>query len=493
VTPPDEVHGWAPDEDPWAGMVDENGYPFEIAPAAEVAAADLAAGADTPRLFNLPEEFWGTREIFKLIRRQAHANCVSADAVLGAALARASAMVPHRMSFDSGREGGSFNIFANIVAPSGIGKTEAMRSAQRLLLPPTHLTDLNGETDFDKFRDGVGLGSGEGLAEVYMGTVDRETGEVTRYGPDKGQPKTKPVRAVVRHNAFLFLDEGESLTKMLERKGATVGQTLRTAWTGAGLGAANAQESTTRWVPEGTYSMGLLIGWQPRAAQALISEVSGGTPQRFLWLSGVDPSVPDRPEMRPDPWRVPFCDGHGRPIEGVVQFPAEIKDALWATGTAKVRTGEGGAELDSHEPLTRCKLAALLCLLDGRLLVDADDWRLAGMIWAVSCAVRDRLVAFGEQEQAMRKQAEHDRHVYLAEASEVARIEVSERVVAYARQVATKAHADFELLHRSEERRGVKSTLRKTWDAGVEYALARGWIVLESDGARIGPGDSEPS
>jgi hypothetical protein len=491
---PAEGDGWALDDDPWAGMVDERGDLIEIEPADVVAAADFAAGAESPRLFNLPEEFWGSRELFKVIRRQARADGTGPDAVLGAVLARASAMCSHELKFDSGKIG-TLNMFVNIVAPTGIGKTEAMRSAQRLVLPPTYLSDLHGDVDFERFKDGVGLGSGEGMAEVFMGMVERDTGETVKYGPNKGEPKTKPVKAQVRHNAFLFLDEGESLNKMLERKGATVGQTIRTAWTGANLGAANAQEQTTRFVPDGSYSIGLLIGWQPRSAQSLIADAAGGTPQRFIWMSGLDPDIPDEPDIRPEQFRLPLCDGAGHAVTGMIEFPPEILRALRLRVVEKMRTGDGGEELHSHEPLMRCKLAALLCVLDGRMLVSADDWRLGGMVWAVSCAVRDRLVAFGVQQRLAAQRAEEERHAMLAAAGETARIEVTEQVLGYAKQIARQAKAaadEFGTVHRSEARRGVKSNLRKTWDAGLAFAVARGWVTLEDDGARIAQGELMP-
>jgi hypothetical protein len=482
-------------DDPWAGMVDESGYPFDVAPAEQAAAADLDAGAVAPSLFNLPEEFWGTRDLFKVIRQQARADGTGPDAVLGAVLARASAMMPHGMKFDSGKIG-TFNLFVNAVGPTGVGKTEAMRSAQRIMLPPRYLADpQSGLADMERFRDGVALGSGEGLAEIYMGTIEKDTGEFHRTGPNKGDPKTKPVRAQIRHNAFFFLDEGEALTKMLERKGATVGQALRTAWTGATLGASNAQETTTRFIPDGTYSMGILIGWQPKTAMALIGDAAGGTPQRFLWLSTIDPEMPEDPDSRPEPFTPPLCDHEGRPATGVVEFPREIKRMLRAALRRRHVEGETVDELHSHEPLMRCKVAALLCVLDGRMLVSADDWRLAGMIWSASCAVRDRLVAFGRQQQAREMAARREQLVADAEATESARLRVTDRVVGSAKRIAHKVYKEdesFLKVKRWDYRRNFGSTDKPYFDDALAYAISQGWVLLEDDGGLIGPGTSRP-
>lgn len=482
------------DGDPWAGMVDENGNPFDIEPAEAVAAQAVAQGQsiDKMRMAHLPEEFWGARDLFKQVWWAAKAEGTMPDAVLGVVLARASAMVSHELTFNSGKPG-NLNLFVNIVAPSGIGKSEAMRSGKHLAALPPYLCDRYGEINKDRYRES-GLGSGEGMAEIYMGLKEVETGDVIRSGPDKGQPKTKPVRTQIRNNAFLHLDEGETLTKMLERRGATVGQIIRSAWVGAQLGQANAAEATTRDVPAGSYAMGLVIGFQPFAAQQMLAEGGGGTPQRFLWLSALDSNMESAPSDPPPPYALPLADERGNPRRGVVAFPPEIKQALWDNLRFKTQNPGEVVELNSHEPLMRCKLAALLCVLDGRMEVGPEDWRLAGMIWTVSCAVRDRLIEYGRQESVRKLETERERHAELAAAGEAARMEVSERVAAYARGVAVRAHAAEEgWLGRSEERRRVKGNLRKTWDTGLEYAQARGWIRLSDDGVKIFPGDSLPS
>lgn len=496
MTQPDE-QGWGFDDDPWAGMVDDQGDLFEIEPAEQVAAEAVATGdgIDKMRLAHLPPEFWGARELFKQVWVAAKAEGTAPDAVLGAVLARASAMVSHRLTFNSGRPG-NLNLFVNLIAPSGIGKTESMRTAKRLIAVPSHLCDRFGEINRDRYRE-ASLGSGEGMAEIFMGVKEIDTGEFFRSGPNKGDPKTKPVRMQIRNNAFLHLDEGEALSKMMDRRGATVGTTIRSAWTGSQLGQSNAAELTTRDIPDGSYALGMLIGYQPHAAQEMLSDGGGGTPQRFLWFSALDDDMAAGPSDPPPMFRLPLCDGYGNAVEGVIEFPPEIKQALWDSIKAKNDMTITVAELDSHEPLTRCKVAALLCALDGRMLVDRDDWRLAGMIWSVSCGVRDRLVAFGRQQKEHQREIERDRHVELIAAGEVAKIEVNERVVGYARQIAgrvaaAEAETPFATLGRSDERRRIKSALRGSWDAGLEYARARGWVEIVADGARIAVGDSRP-
>lgn len=491
MTPPEGESGWGLDDDPWAGMVDEHGDLIEIEPAETSVAADIASGHETPRLFNLPEEFWGARDLFKRIRQQARADGTSPDAVLGAVLARVSGMISPDLKFNSGKLG-NFNLFVNIVAPTGIGKTEAMRSAQRVIAAPPYLTDLHGNVDQERFRDGWGLGSGEGLVEVFMGMVEKDTGEVYRYGPNKGEPKTKPIKAQVRHNAFLFLDEGEALNKMLERRGATIDQAIRTMWTGASTGASNAQQETSRYLADGSYALGLLIGWQPRPAQMLIADAPGGTPQRFLWLSAIDPDMPEFPDEPPEPIQPSLCDQDGRALTGVVQFPDEIKRALRASLRNKHITADGGDEQHSHEALMRCKITAWLCALDGRMSVDPDDWRFAGMIWQVSCAVYDRLVEFGRQQTEQIRQAREQDETRMATAREMARVQVSADVERVARRIWKIVRTIEDGFH--DAKRGVikKDKMgrdKPLFDAALIHARTMAWISTdETDGIlRLGP------
>lgn len=448
-------------------------------PAAEAAEQALNAGAATVPLVNLPEEFWAARPLLKAIREAAWASVTSADAVLGSLLARAGAMVHHQVKFDSGRgPTGSLNTFVNLIGPSGAGKTEAMRTAGRLILPPRYLSRLDGTADPELFRDGIGLGTGEGMAEAYMGWVQRETGEVDR----KGEPKTEKARAQVRHNAFFYADEGQTLTKMMkERQGTTVGMAIRTAWTGGALGQANAREENTRFLPDGSYSMGLLIGYQPNVAQDLLSDGGPGTPQRFLWLSAIDPRIPDEPVPLPDPMRLPLAPADATPTAGaVVSFPADLQAQLRREQLARQRGEVVVAELDSHVPLMRCKLASLLALLDERFDVTWEDWELGGLIWETSCAVRDRLIEFGRQEAERNRQAQIERRREEAVAVRLAQRGVDSTVERVAAWVCDKVREKGPIA-KGKLRKLLPSRDREWYDAGLSHAEALRWVVIDED------------
>jgi hypothetical protein len=490
-------------DDLWAGDVDGDGYPVDrddvygdgVAPHVTEAVDASASPSETiAARYRLPEEFWGARELFKSVRQAAWASQTHPDAVLACVLARAAGALGHEVLFDSGKGSpGTLSLFACLLAPSGIGKSEAYSAATALVRLPSHLVDREtGYADQEIFRDGLGIGTGEGLAEAYMGMVDKETGKLVVKGRGRNvqpEPEIIKVRAVVRHRAFFFVDEGETLTKLMrERQGSTLGPTLRTAWSGGTLGQANASEDRFRFVPARSYSMGIVIGYQPNTAVDMLSDVGPGTPQRFLWLGAQDTEMPDEMYEWPEPVTLP-PEGMGA---GIIRFPMEIKQWLRAQTRGKHRGEIEVNPMDSHEPLMRCKLAALLCYLDGRWDVDRSDWVLGGMIWSVSCAIRDRLIRHRDAEA--RRQADEKRSARLTEATEIEMMRVTvstdvERVARNLRRISQRMDDKFE----SPKKWVIKQNLgrdKPLFDAAVGYALQRGWI-MEQDG-EIRPGLQDP-
>lgn len=337
--------------------------------------------------------FWEARPHLGHIRQAAHAGGGCADLVLFATLARLSAMVSPKLTFDSGVKVGSLNLFAAVVGPSGAGKSTGASTAAELIPTPPHLRQQPGH---DPFRDGLPVGSGEGLAEAYMGIIERGTGQVKR----NGEEKTEKVRGQVREHVFVYVDEGEALTRMTERSGSTIGPILRSGWGGEVLGQANARAETTRILPARSYALGVLMGFQRHTCQTLLADATAGTPQRFIWCSAIDPTIPDVQPEHPGSLHVPLTDSTGAPLTGRIEFYASIRALLWQR---KIDGGRGTVtveELDSHRPLTLCKVSALLSVLDGRMKVTEDDWALAEEIWRVSSAVRDEVVAYGRRERA---------------------------------------------------------------------------------------------
>ncbi|MFE8962132.1 hypothetical protein [Streptomyces iakyrus] len=472
----------------------EHGYAEPGDEPAEPAAEPdgLTDPAPIPGL--IPEEFWAARPELRQIRQAGHSRTRSGDVALMSVLTRLSSLVSHRIRADTGIAGfASLNLFGGIIGPSGIGKSTGVEVADRLMPAPINLD----------FRDGLPLGSGEGLAEVFMGVVEEETGEVRKRGGTE-TPVTVSVRKQVRHNAFFYVDEGATITRLMkERSGSTLGETLRSAAVGQTLGQTNASKDTSRYIPSGSYSLGLLVGFQPETVAPLFEEVAEGTPQRFVWVQVIDPSIPDVPPPWPGEltaWReaatAPPGDEASRFV--LVSFDESIKAELRAADLAKVRGHLDPSEfnqLDSQAPVMRVKLASLLAILSGRRHVTPEDWWLAALLWEASCATRDAVLEYS----AAQRRAEHERRT-------VARIEEEVRVD-HAKQLAEDARADRAverlalrlgaLVHEQgpQTRKAVRARTagrdKKYLPDAVAYAVLREWVV-EAEG-RFVPGPVPPS
>ena len=357
---------------------------------------------------NIPAAFWEARPELKHIRDAAHNRGRSADAVLGGVLARLAAKVDHRMRCDTGvGNPASLNLISAIVSKSGGGKSSAA-SIPKALIPDEDLEERP-------------LGSGEGMAEAYMGQVALTKAKTNEDGTtEQVADGNKKVKKQVRHNLLLTKDEGMELVKVLERTGATVAEALRSAWSGETIGQSNGTVETTRIIREGSYALGIVIGFQEEAAVPLLSapQVAVGTPQRFVWFNASDPSIPLDPPADPGSltvfrWESLAIDstiGTGRVMSMDEELKREIRLKDWLRnrddGSKESRAAiEEMAGVNSHKPLTLIKISCLLALLAGRYHVTRDDWDLAVMVWDTSCLIRKRiqLTAQTEAERASKE------------------------------------------------------------------------------------------
>lgn len=420
----------------------------------------------------LPDEFWNARKIFLHIRRAAHSRACSGDVLFYTTLARMSGMISHHIRATTGIGGrASLNVFAATVGASGAGKSTGS-ALTRELMPSPH--------DPEDFYDGLPIGSGEGIAEAFMGVVEEKTDEVHARGPRKGEPVTVKVRKQVRHNLYCYVDEGQTLAQLGQRTGSTLAETIRRAAVGEALGQTNASEDRRRYVAPGSYSMGLLAGFQPSTAVPLLADASTGTPQRFLWSWAEDPSIPDEPQ----PWPGAITDhlGHWRPTGPVdLDFPDDVKRMLWRERVARNRGEVEVSELDGHAGLMKVKLAAMFALLDGRGNVTGDDWGLAEMAWKSSCAVRDALVARAKREAEVARELQEEAAVKLAvrthDAKNAADLAV-ERVAQGLLRAAAKVPGGITY---GALRKSIAGRERGLFEKALAVAVSRGWVVEEND------------
>jgi hypothetical protein len=426
--------------------------------------------ARPPHTGRLPEAFWAARPVLQHIRQAAHSRGCSGEVLLFGTLARLSGMISHHLRADTGiGSRASLNIFAATVGPSGAGKSTG-QSLTRDLMPYAD----------DEFRDGLPVGTGEGIAEMFMGVVEVETGEIHKHGPHKGDPVTVRKRQQVRHNAYLYVDEGQTLAQLGARTGSILAETLRRAAVGETLGQTNASEERTRYVAAGSYSLGLLVGFQPSTAMPLIADASTGTPQRFLWCWATDPSIPDEPPPWPGP--IEKHPGQLRPAEAVdITFPEGIRRQLWRERIARARGEIEVSELDGHAGLMKIKLASIFALLDGgRYATTEADWELAEMLWAASCGVREALITRAQREAAAERERQEVAAVEKAlrehDAKRGADLDL-ERIARLVRKHASKVGG----LTYGALNRALAGRDRPYLAKAVALAVSHGWVYEEGD------------
>lgn len=315
---------------------------------------------------NLPEEFWTARPELDRIRTAAHARARSADAVLGAVLARVSMLTPPTLRVDTGVViPAPVNTYVGLVAQSGGGKTSAAAVARDLV--PIERDDLVVD---------MPLGSGEGAVELFY----------EWQLEDQPDGKRTKVKRRTRTGVLLTLDEGQALTELGGRNGAVLLPVLRTAWSGETVGMTNAREETKRRLEAHTYRLSFIVGFQAAAAGALLADQERGTAQRFVLFSTVDPTIPDASPRWPTE---PVLDQVPPTIPGQMITVDPAVAAEIRLRALQVARGELVLDpLDAHRDQSRARVGALLAVLAGRQGVTVDDWRLAGMILDTSDAVR---------------------------------------------------------------------------------------------------------
>lgn len=434
--------------------------------------ADPWAELDTPQATGLlPEEFWNARDTFKHVRQAAYAEARSGDVLLYTTLVRLSGMVDHRIKMRTGILGrGSLNLYAALVGAPGAGKSSGASGARELI-----------RSNNPEFRDALPLGSGEGIAEVFMGFVEEETGELHRSGPHKGDPVMAKVRKQVRHNAFFYVDEGERLTQLNSRLGQTLAETLRSAAMGDTLGQTNASEDRTRYIAPGTYSLGLVIGYQPTTVTALLADGHTGSPQRFFWVRAEDPSIPFNPPEHPGPLSLdPRVENAGRDTD--IEFPKSVQAMIRAERVQRARGEIEVPQLDGHHRFMTAKMAALLALIEGRFAVDETDWALAEMAWGASCALRNELVSRASREAMAARERDDDAKILLEVRAHGAKLEAElrlQRVAMAVRRAVKKAGVGGATYN--GVKMGVASRDRDILEEAIAYAVAHGWIFEDGE------------
>ena len=451
--------------------------PDWMADQRRIAAEDLLEPTDdaTPA-GRLPDQFWFARDALTQIHKAALSWPIAPDGLLGATLARVA--VAHGPSIQLPPRG-SLNLLVALVGPSGAGKSETIDAAAALV-PLDHRTDLAID---------VPMGSGEGIADVYLGAP---------YKVDDGSGRKVLRRDQIHSGALFIVDEGQIVSQIAGRNGSTLFPTLRTAWTGGTLGQKNAAAERDRRIAGHAYRFAAILGIQPQHAGAILADVAGGTPQRVLWFPVTDPRIADLDRLPSWPGQLDLptpalTSGERLAIHPDVAGELERKRIASAAGNRQVH------ELDSHRDLLRLKVAGLLALLDQRRDINPADWHLALMVMRTSTFTRTVLVEIQRAEAAKVQQQRIGMKV--AEHSAVEASTHTEAIrrgaLAIARKVHRTAIEDLPITLR-DAARSTASRDRQiaSFDEMVAHAVLEKWIGVELDEDRQAfymPGRSRPT
>jgi hypothetical protein len=443
--------------------------------------ADLARLTATD--CQLPDEFWSERPTLAHVRQAALARQRSPVAVLHVVLARAAAVCAHTIELPAivGARA-ALCYFIALLAPPGVGKSSTNSVGAEIVLVPAGLD----------IADQLPIGSGEGLVEVLFGLVDE----------DDGTGKSRKVKRQVRNNAYVFVDEGTAVDDLGARSGSTLLSTLRSIWSGTTIGNANASEERRRIVPGGQYTYGLVVALQDLNAAALLGDTASGTPQRFAWARAIDPTLPDTPPewpgalkwTPPDPQNLPTTKNAAGFLRHQIPVDPTIIDELRAGDLARARGETVVDELDAHAGLLQLKIAALLGILDRRLEVTPDDWRLAGQVKAASDTVRSTVVALNAAEAARRETATSQRLANRAVDQD--RAVERRRIVECARRIARTVQTDPDQTV-AEVRRALRRW-RDVFTEGLDHAIDEHWVTEHAEAGQgqhrrvLHPGESTP-
>jgi hypothetical protein len=421
-------------------------------------------------------DIWDERPILAHIRDAARNRMVSPWAVLGCVLARVAAFTPPSTCLPPLIGGTSpLSLFIALHGSSGAGKSAPTQCATDLLpdVPPGCIGPL-------------GLGSGEGLVEAYMELVEETD----------GGGKTKKVKRQIKHGALFTLDEGQALTEMGSRKGSTILPVLRTAWSGGDPGQANATVETRRSLRPQSYAVGLVSLWQDKAANLLLDDVDGGTPQRFVWLPTGDPGASRNRPTWPGKldWEPPPAIVMGGIMQtNVLGIDAVIEDDILDARVDAMHGTLAEGPLDAHRRLNKLKVAGVLCVLEGRTTVTADDWHLAERILSLSDDVREWILAEAKRRNADTMAAEVSRVVYREAVVEKS---AAERALSRAAKAAWRVvgKADGVAVGRRHITQGISSRDRQhvTVDDAIAEAERLRWITTAADGGYV-QGEARPS
>lgn len=327
-----------------------------------------------------PEDmFWSSRPYLIQIRHLANCKGLSPWPMLGSAIVRGLHTVPYHVPYKSAMGEQSLNSLVGISGPTGAGKTISQKVVERHLIFP----DNNPERPTARTWAGlVPPGSGESMPDHYVTymPLKKAKGDDEETKPAPPEPDRLTATHVWRHpnHATLFTyDEVGKLEGLNNRQGSTLLDYMKEGWSGSELGRTLANGKGII-LPADSYRFAFIINTQPKRAGVLFSQqaIAGGLQGRFLWFdatSDVNREMVSAEDV--EPMHVPYIDWTG--VEYISALD-EMNRAHWQHHFDGMNHLLSDSE--SHIMLTRAKVAVALAVLDGRVELNEEDWKLSEVV-----------------------------------------------------------------------------------------------------------------
>ncbi len=383
------------------------------------------------------------------IRQAAHNRMLGSGSVLANVLGRILAEVPPGVVLPPTiGSTASLNLGFAMVGKSGDGKSTTFDCGAEVLgLSQEHLE--------------IGLGSGEGMIESFL--------EEQRIPDPRDPTKTILTKQLVDPPSRIFnVDEVEQLGKASGRDGSTMMSILRTALTGGALKSANATAERRRSVQSKSYRLVAFVGVQPGLSGILLNDQDAGTPQRLLWISTIDKTLPELGEEPDWPGSLEWQGGVMFLDHYEVQYPDHIKQMLRAKRLDMVKRGIGDP-LESHMMLTRLKVAAALAFLHDEIDITDQWWDISGYLMEWSKKEQDKCKKALAEVGARSAKSRGRMAVIEEEAAETMRMDtVKRKIVASLPMAKRKLRDKF------------SAKQREIFDQAVDELISAGTIATQT-------------
>jgi hypothetical protein len=274
---------------------------------------------------------------------------------------------------------------------------------------------------------------------------------------------------------------------------------LRKAWDGADLTFGYADRTKAIVVEGHGYRLAMVVGVQPGRAGALLDDVDGGTPQRYLWLPATAPDTPMEDVAAPEPMDLrDIADGWpgtglaGRLVAAaeaeqpvrVLGFPDAAREEVRTNRKRKMRGESTDPALDGHLGLCRMKAAAALALLHGERSVTTDMWDMSAVLMAMSQATRAGVEAqLSEKEEVVNRARGRAEGVRSVVADEVREDEAVKRV---ARGVVRWLGKNGSATQGMVKKQACASRDRRYFHPALDRLVEAGTVVVIGDEVKLG-------